>query len=102
MTQPPVARDPRRAFYVQVMTSPLLQGCWSVNISRSGIGLAATARAGEPVPNEGDDLELRFELPDAGAPLRVGSRIRWRADAAAGSARLGVSPGAPFDRFQTH
>jgi DNA-binding NtrC family response regulator len=100
MTQPPVARDARRAFYVQVTTTPLLQGCWSVNISRSGIGLAATARAGEPIPNEGDDLELRFELPDGGAPLRVGSRIRWRADGPAGNDRLVVSLGATFERFE--
>jgi two-component system response regulator HupR/HoxA len=100
MTQPSVSRDPRRAFYVQVRTSPLLQGCWSVNINRSGIGLAATARAGEAIPNEGDDLELRFELPDGGPPLRVGSRIRWRADATAGSGRMVVSLGATFERFE--
>jgi hypothetical protein len=74
-----------------VTTRPFLQGCWSVNISKSGIGLAATARAGEAIPDEGDDVELCFELPDGGAPLRVGSNICWRADAGGGGVR---HPGA--------
>ena len=37
-------RSPRKPLYVQVVTQPALHGCWSVNISETGIGLVATPR----------------------------------------------------------
>jgi DNA-binding NtrC family response regulator len=99
MTQPPIQRDPRQPFYVKVASRPPLPGCWSVNISKSGIGLAAAASVGDPLPQEGDELNLEFELPDGGEAIRVRARIRWRADMPAGTSRLAVSLGATFGQF---
>ncbi|GAC1344022.1 MAG: hypothetical protein NVSMB23_18470 [Myxococcales bacterium] len=99
MTHPPIRRDPRQPFYVKVASAPPLPGCWSVNLSRSGIGLAVAATGGDPLPDEGDELDLQFELPDAGGPIHVRCLIRWRSDMAAGTSRLAVSLGATFERF---
>jgi two-component system, NtrC family, response regulator HupR/HoxA len=99
MTQAPIQRDPRQPFYVTVAARPPLPGCWSVNISKSGIGLAAAASVGDPLPKEGDELNLEFELPDGGEAIRVRSRIRWRADMPAGTSRIAVSLGATFELF---
>jgi two-component system response regulator HupR/HoxA len=99
MKHPAGYRDPRQPFYVQVISDPPLPGCWSVNLSRSGIGLTVAAGGGDPLPAEGDELNLQFELPDAGGPVRVRCRIRWRSDTDAGTNRLTVSLGATFERF---
>ena len=62
--QPYVDRSPRKPLYVQVVTQPALHGCWSVNISETGIGLTATPRTRSEGPREGEELEL--ELIDHG------------------------------------
>ncbi|CAM3909650.1 AAA domain-containing protein [Corallococcus sp. ZKHCc1 1396] len=102
MTRPESAQVPRserKPLYVKVVTQPALHGCWSVNISETGIGLIATPRRPSEGPHENEPVELSFSLPDTGAYVRVRGTVRWRHDTAGSAgtvAALGVSFGA-FD-----
>ena len=84
-----VPRSGRRPLDVQVLTSPALVDCWSVNLSATGIGLEASGSAAPP--KEGDTLELDFALPGAGR-IRARAVVRWcHADVARGPLSLGLS-----------
>ena len=95
-----IEREVRRPFYVQVVTQPRLEDCWSVNLSRSGIGLVARGQSIAAAPEEGAVLTLEFQLPETGERLQAGGRIAWRQNLVAGgvdgthSVALGV-------RFET-
>ncbi|MBZ4370736.1 sigma 54-interacting transcriptional regulator [Corallococcus interemptor] len=94
-----VPRSERKPLYVKVVTQPALHGCWSVNISETGIGLIATPRRPSEGPHENEPVEMAFSLPDTGAHVRVHGTVRWRHDTAGGGgtvAALGISFGA-FD-----
>jgi two-component system, NtrC family, response regulator HupR/HoxA len=89
-----VARSERKPLYVKVVTQPALHGCWSVNISETGIGLIATPRRPSEGPHENEAVEMAFSLPDTGAHVRVNGTVRWRHDTAGAGgtvAALGVS-----------
>src|SRR3954469_2444388 len=83
-----MARDPtsflqrgdRKPLYVQVLTQPALRGCWSVNLSGSGIGLVASPASPQEGPREGQVLELEFTLPDERARISARGEVRWRHD----------------------
>src|SRR6185295_5927679 len=83
-----MARDPtsflqrgdRKPLYVQVLTQPALRGCWSVNLSASGIGLVASPTSPQDGPREGQVLELEFTLPDERARISARGEVRWRHD----------------------
>ena len=89
-----VPRSERKPLYVKVVTQPALHGCWSVNISETGIGLIATPRRPSEGPHENEPVEMAFSLPDTGAHVRVHGTVRWRHDTASGGgtvAALGIS-----------
>src|SRR3954468_9998860 len=90
---PPHSREQRVPLHVPVALRPALPGCWAVNLSRSGIGLAA-AGASVPAPAEGDEIEVQFPLPDA-EPVSARGVVCWRSDSGAGG-RAGVSLGVRF------
>ncbi len=99
MTVPPerarLAYSDRKPLYVQVVTQPALQGCWAVNISETGIGLIATPGRAGAGPQEGEDLEMAFTLPDSRTRIRGRGVVRWRHDPLerdeSGVTALGVS-----------
>ncbi len=78
-----VPREQRMPLYVRVVTQPPLASCWSVNISMSGLGLVASRAPAQPLPREGDLLELQLDLPDSGSTLRARTEVTWRHDAPA-------------------
>jgi two-component system, NtrC family, response regulator HupR/HoxA len=83
MTRDPtsfIQRGDRKPLYVQVLTQPALRGCWSVNISSSGIGLVASPASPQEGPREGQVLELEFALPDERARISARGEVRWRHD----------------------
>src|ERR671937_901181 len=61
-----VERSSRKPLSVQVVTRPALRGCWSVNISHSGIGLVARPRGPHDGPREGEQNELNVVVAFAG------------------------------------
>src|SRR6185295_11029378 len=63
-------RDARMPLFVRVSTQPPLPECWSVNISKSGIGLQATGGPRSAAVVEGSDLDLELDLPDSGSKVR--------------------------------
>ncbi len=87
---PAHSREQRVPLHVPVALRPALPGCWSVNLSRSGIGLAA-AGGSVSAPVEGDEIEVQFPLPDA-EPVSARGVVCWRSDSAGGrgSISLGV------------
>ena len=70
------ARDPRLPLFVQVVTQPPIHDCWSVNISNGGIGLVA-GRHQDDIPEEGDEIDLEFSLPDSGSTVRARAEVVW-------------------------
>jgi len=88
----------RKLVFVPVSTQPKLDGCWSVNLADSGIGLVARASA-SGAPLEGETLELAFPLP-TGAQIYARGVVRWRHESgqAGGSASYGVR----FESFEGH
>ncbi|HZX95806.1 MAG TPA: PilZ domain-containing protein, partial [Myxococcales bacterium] len=74
-----VTRERRFPLHVPVLVRPRLPACWSVNLSRSGIGLVANASSGATVPAEGDEIAVEFPLPDA-EPVSARGTVCWRAD----------------------
>jgi DNA-binding NtrC family response regulator len=97
---PYVDRSPRKPIYVQVVTQPALHGCWSVNISETGIGLIATPRSEAEGPREGERLELEFSLPDSHARIRAGGEVRWRHDTPGPEGGTVASLGVAFLTFE--
>src|ERR671937_1194434 len=95
-----VERSNRKPLSVQVVTRPALRGCWSVNISNSGIGLVARPRSSGDGPREGQKLELEFSLPGAGARLRATGEVRWRHDGEAGAEEVNAALGVSFLSFE--
>ncbi|HET9452046.1 MAG TPA: sigma 54-interacting transcriptional regulator [Aggregicoccus sp.] len=90
----------RTPLHVQVMTEPPLRGCWSVNLSATGIGLIAAPRGPEEGPREGTQLRLSFNLPGAALRLRAEGEVRWRHDVPAGpESAAAASLGVHFSRF---
>ena len=83
----------RQALAVQVVTEPVLHGCWAVNLSLHGIGLVAAPTGPDGGPNaglrEGQAVALEFNLPDARGRVRAVGEVRWRHDGGSGLA-LGV------------
>ncbi len=88
----------RKLVFVPVSTQPKLEGCWSVNLADSGIGLVARASAAG-APLEGETLELTFPLP-TGAQIYARGVVRWRHESrqAGGSASYGIR----FESFDGH
>ncbi|MBL8955244.1 MAG: sigma 54-interacting transcriptional regulator [Myxococcaceae bacterium] len=88
----------RKLVFVPVSTQPKLEGCWSVNLADSGIGLVARAAA-TGAPLEGETLDLTFPLP-TGAQIYARGVVRWRHESgqAGGSAAYGVR----FESFEGH
>src|ERR671918_186879 len=76
-----IERSDRKPLSVQVVTRPALRGCWSVNVSNSGMGLVARPRGPQDGPRERQKVELEFSLPGAGARIRATGEVRWRHDA---------------------
>ncbi|MFL5344251.1 MAG: sigma 54-interacting transcriptional regulator [Hyalangium sp.] len=94
-------RSPRKPLYVQVVTQPALHGCWSVNISETGIGLVATPRGGEGEgPREGQELDMAFSLPDSHARIRVRGEVRWRHDTEGAEGGTVTALGVAFQAFE--
>ncbi|HZA12890.1 MAG TPA: PilZ domain-containing protein, partial [Myxococcaceae bacterium] len=82
------------------MTRPALRGCWSVNVSNSGMGLVARPRGSQDGPREGQKLELEFSLPGAGARIRVSGEVRWRHDGEATGEEVNAALGVSFHSFE--
>ncbi|WP_224372494.1 sigma 54-interacting transcriptional regulator [Hyalangium versicolor] len=96
-----IDRSPRKPLYVQVVTQPALHGCWSVNISETGIGLVATPREGaEEGPREGQEIEMAFSLPDSHARIRVRGEVRWRHDTEGAEGGTVTALGVVFQAFE--
>jgi two-component system response regulator HupR/HoxA len=94
-------RSPRKPLYVQVVTQPALHGCWSVNISETGIGLVATPREGSAEgPREGQEIELAFSLPDSHARIRARGEVRWRHDTEGAEGGTVSALGVAFRAFE--
>ena len=94
-------RSPRKPLYVQVVTQPALHGCWSVNISETGIGLVASPRGGAAEgPREGEELEMAFSLPDSHARIRVRGVVRWRHDTGGAEGGTVTAMGLAFVAFE--
>jgi DNA-binding NtrC family response regulator len=94
-------RSPRKPLYVQVVTQPALHGCWSVNISETGIGLVATPREGSAEgPREGQEIELAFSLPDSHARIRARGEVRWRHDTEGAEGGTVTALGVAFRAFE--
>jgi two-component system, NtrC family, response regulator HupR/HoxA len=90
----------RTPLHVQVMTEPPLRGCWSVNLSATGIGLIAAPRGPEEGPREGSVLQLTFHLPGEALRVRALGEVRWRHDVPAGpESAAAASLGVHFTRF---
>ena len=90
----------RTPLHVQVMTDPPLRGCWSVNLSATGIGLIAAPRGPEEGPREGSVLQLSFNLPGDALRVRALGEVRWRHDVPAGpESAAAASLGVHFTRF---
>jgi two-component system, NtrC family, response regulator HupR/HoxA len=100
-SRPFTDRSPRKPLYVQVVTQPALHGCWSVNISETGIGLVATSLEGNaPGPREGQLLELSFSLPDSHARIRAQGEVRWRHDTEVANGGTVMAMGVLFRSFE--
>ncbi|HYH97836.1 sigma 54-interacting transcriptional regulator [Hyalangium sp.] len=94
-------RSPRKPLYVQVVTQPALHGCWSVNISETGIGLVATPRGGATEgPREGEEIDMAFSLPDSHARIRVRGEVRWRHDTEGAEGGTVTALGVAFQIFE--
>ncbi len=91
-------RAERKPFYVQVLTRPALRGCWSVNLSETGMGLIASPPSPTEGPQEGEELDLEFKLP--GTRIRVRGLVRWRADATHAQEGATAALGIQFGRFE--
>ncbi|HET7784389.1 MAG TPA: sigma 54-interacting transcriptional regulator [Myxococcales bacterium] len=88
------SRERRVPLHVPAVVRPSLPGCWTVNLSRSGIGLAASAAGPVPAPSEGDEIEVQFPLPDA-EPVSARGLVCWRSDSIA-DGHGGISLGVRF------
>jgi DNA-binding NtrC family response regulator len=97
---PYVDRSPRKPIYVQVVTQPALHGCWSVNISETGIGLIATPRHGAEGPHEGEPIEMEFSLPGSHVRIRASGDVRWRHDTAGAEGGTVAALGVAFRAFE--
>ncbi len=91
-------REQRIPLHVPVSVRPALRACWSVNLSRSGIGLAADAPQDGAAPGEGDEIEVEFPLPEA-EPVSARGFVCWRADSRVG-ARAQISLGLRFVSYE--
>jgi eukaryotic-like serine/threonine-protein kinase len=80
---------------VRVTTSPLIDDCWSVNISEAGIGLTARADPATGEPRCGTVLEMDFHLPN-GDPVSVRGRVTWVTPSASGP-QPGCALGVEFE-----
>jgi two-component system response regulator HupR/HoxA len=92
----PPARSPRKPLYAQVVTHPPLTACWSVDLSRSGIGLVAEHTPQLPGPREGEPVELVFGLPGEAESVRVQGDVRWRQEGPPGGRRTTAAMGVSF------
>ncbi len=87
----------RKLVFVPVSTQPKLEGCWSVNITESGIGLVAR-QANEGSPQEGETVELAFPLP-TGPQIFARGVVRWRLESDRADAGV-TSFGIRFESFE--
>jgi two-component system response regulator HupR/HoxA len=71
-----VEREPRLPLFVEVFTTPELPECWSVNISRSGLGLVSAAGVEARVV-EGQIIEVEFQLPGMETTLGARGKVMW-------------------------
>src|SRR4051812_9113394 len=95
-----IHRGDRKPLYVQVLTQPALRGCWSVNLSGSGIGLVATPASPQEGPREGQVLELEFILPDERARIAARGEVRWRHDHPGTSGGITAALGVSLHHFE--
>ncbi len=77
-----IPREPRLPLFVRVRTQPPLPECWSVNISRSGIGLIAQGGHDAQASSEGREIDLEFELPGEGSVAARGAIMWWNPEPA--------------------
>src|SRR4051812_3364450 len=82
----------RKLVFVPVETQPKLEGCWSVNLAESGIGLVARPSR-ERSPHEGETIDVAFPLP-SGAQIYGRGVVRWRHES-----DQATSFGVKFDSF---
>ncbi len=85
----------RKLVFVPVTTAPKLDGCWSVNLAETGIGLIARPPERQ-APHEGETIDLSFPLP-TGAQIYARGVVRWRHDSDHGG---GASLGIRFESFE--
>jgi serine/threonine protein kinase/formylglycine-generating enzyme required for sulfatase activity len=79
LTVADLAREsPRLPLRVRVHTVPLLPECWSVNVSKTGLGLIARGDGASKPPAYGSLLELSLQLPD-GPAISARGRVAWSA-----------------------
>ncbi|MBX5480638.1 MAG: sigma 54-interacting transcriptional regulator [Myxococcaceae bacterium] len=93
-------RSERKPLYVQVLTEPGIRGCWSVNLSDTGIGLVASPSTAEEGPKEGQEVALEFTLPAARTRVRAHGIVRWRHDARELKEGATTAMGVQFLRFE--
>jgi len=97
---PFIQRGNRKPLYVQVLTQPSLRGCWSVNLSTTGIGLVASPASPQEGPREGQVLELELTLPGERARVRARGEVRWRHDYEGASEGSTAALGVSFHHFE--
>ncbi|HEY8208349.1 MAG TPA: sigma 54-interacting transcriptional regulator [Myxococcaceae bacterium] len=95
-----IQRGDRKPLYVQVLTQPALRGCWSVNLSRSGIGLVASPASPQEGPREGQVLELELTLPGERVRIAARGEVRWRHDHPGPSGGTTAALGVSFHHFE--
>jgi len=95
-----IQRGDRKPLYVQVLTQPALRGCWSVNLSATGIGLVASPSSPQEGPREGQVLELELTLPDERARITARGEVRWRHDNDGPTSGTTAALGVSFHHFE--
>ena len=98
--EPVRERAVRSSLYVQVQvhSQPVLDHCWSVNVSTSGIGLISSKLANAPGPRVGDEIDLEFPLPGTGSTVRAQGMLVWRNDGVSVvEGRVAISLGFRFE-----
>lgn len=89
----------RKLLFVPVVCSPMLEGCWSINVTELGIGVVVRRKPTPEGPLEGEGVELDFPLP-AGPRIRVRAVVRWRHESTQPLDGSTTSLGLRFENFE--
>lgn len=93
-------RGERKPLGVRVLTEPRLPGCWSTNVSPTGMGLVAQAASPSEGPQEGEEVALEWTLPGVRTRIRVRGEVRWRHDGERSGPEPSTALGVQFLRFE--